>query len=50
MRLFFHSSLYTKKSTNTDIKLISCLVDGMWLTIFGELEIVGPKEHRTYKV
>ena len=38
-----------KMSSNTNIKFISCLVDGMQLMIFGELEIVGLKERPTYK-
>ena len=50
MRLFFHSSLYTKKSKNSKIKLISFLVDEMRLMIWGELEIVRSEEHPTYKV
>ena len=36
-------------SSNTNIKFISYLVDGMQLMIFGELGIVGLEECPTYK-
>ena len=48
--LFKCSFLYTKKSLNTKIKLISLFPDGMNLMIFIELEIVGPEEHPKYKL
>ena len=44
-----------KMSSNTNIKFISCLVDGLQLMIFGELGIVGKlglvglEERPTYK-
>ena len=38
-----------KMSSNTNIKFISYLVDGMQLMIFGELGIVGLEERPTYQ-
>ena len=38
-----------KRFSNTNIKLISYLVDGMQLMISRELEIVGLEECPTYK-